>query len=281
MRLDAIVIGDRVRKEMGDIHSLAASIKRHGLLHPVVVKTDRTLVAGHRRVEAARRLGWEEIAVTVVDVEDLLSAERDENQERKDFTPTEAVAIGRLIEEQERPKALARSELGRMKGAAAKAGKHLAAESATSRGDVRQIASKAVGMGHEKYSQAKAVVDAAEADPERFGDLPTQMDETRNVSGTHREMERRKGKPDKKKVPLNKAGKNPERIQEQHLRAGIWQQVRDALINLTSLPDAVEVVAIVRAHARDKTLVDKKLKPAINWLREFSDGWSKGNGRES
>lgn len=100
MKIDNIIVGDRVRKDMGDLATLAASIKQHGLLHPVVVKRDRTLVAGHRRIEAVRHLGWREIPVTVIDVEDLLSAERDENTERKDFTPTEAVAIGKLIEEQ-------------------------------------------------------------------------------------------------------------------------------------------------------------------------------------
>lgn len=271
MLIDSILIGNRVRKEMGDLQSLAASIKRHGLMHPVVVKTDRTLVAGHRRVEAARRLGWEEIAVTVVDVEDLLSAERDENQERKDFTPTEAVAIGRLIEEQERPRAFANS----------RAGKAPVGDSPPGRGRVREIAAAAVGMGGKKYEFAKAVVAAAETDPKHFGDLPEQMDETGNVGGAYREMERRKGTHKGKKVSLSKTGKNVERIQEQQLRAGIWQQVRDALVNLTSLPDAVEVVAIVRAHARDKTLVDKRLKPAINWLREFSDGWHKGSSDEN
>src|SRR5690348_10441651 len=104
MRIDSIIIGDRFRKDMGDIQSLAASIKRHGLLHPVVVKKDKTLVAGHRRIEAVRRLGLQEIAVTIIDVEELLTAERDENTERKDFTPTEAVAIGLLIEEQHKAK---------------------------------------------------------------------------------------------------------------------------------------------------------------------------------
>jgi ParB family chromosome partitioning protein len=44
LRIDEILIGDRVRKDMGDIESLAESMKRHGLLHPVVVKTDGTLV---------------------------------------------------------------------------------------------------------------------------------------------------------------------------------------------------------------------------------------------
>lgn len=285
MKLDNIIVGDRVRKDMGDLAALAASIKRHGLLHPVVVKKDRTLVAGHRRIEAARRLGWEEITVTIIDVEDLLSAERDENTERKDFTPTEAVAIGRLIEEAERPRAQERSRQAAIRNAARKRDEHGhivpnhdKVETA-SHGQTRDVAAKAVGMGVTAYREAKEVVMAAELDQAAFGDLPSQMDESRNVHGAHREMRRRKGKGGKN-VPLNKAGKNLERLQAQQFRAGIWQQVKDALIHLTSLPDAVEVVAIVRAHARDKTFVDKKLTTALKWLREFSDGWSKGNGKD-
>lgn len=189
MKLDAIAVGDRVRKDMGDIESLAESMKRHGLLHPVVVKKDRTLVAGHRRIEAAKRLGWEDISVTMIEVEDLLSAERDENTERKDFTPTEAVAIGRLIEEQERPKALQRRLDGAARGGA-KAG-HV--DSTEPVGAVSEIAARALGMGRPKYNQAKAIVAAAESNPEKFGDLPARMDETGNVHGTHKELERRRG----------------------------------------------------------------------------------------
>lgn len=278
MNLDSIVIGERVRKEMGDVQSLAASIKRHGLLHPIVVKKDKTLVAGHRRLEAARRLGWQEIAVTVIDVEDLLTAERDENTERKDFTPTEAVAIGRLIEEQHKAKILIQEASRKSQRGAERFTKLKELSGVDPLGQTRDAAARAVGLSTASYARARRVVAAAEADPENFGDLPTHMDDTGNITGAHREMERRNGK--SKKVSLSKTGKNVDRIQEQQLRAGIWQQVRDALINLTSLPDAVEVVAIVRAHARDKTLVDKKLKPAINWLREFSDGWSKSSGNE-
>lgn len=278
MKLDSIIVGDRVRKDLGDIESLAASIKRHGLLHPVVVKKDRTLVAGHRRIEAARRLGWHDITVTVIDVDDLLSAERDENAERKDFTPTEAVAIGRLIEERHREKIAAQEFARKSQHGAERFTPIKERSGAEPVGETRDAAAEAVGLSAASYDRARRVVIAAEADPDRFGDLPAKMDETGNISGTHREMQYRKGKPSKKKVALSKAGKNPGRIQEQQMRAEIWQQVRDALINLTSLPDAGEVVAIVRAHARDKTLVDKKLTPALKWLREFSDGWRKGSG---
>lgn len=284
VEIDSIILGERVRKDMGDLGSLAESIKRHGLLHPIVVKKDNTLVAGHRRIEAARLLGWNEIPVTVIDVEDLLSAERDENTERKDFTPTEAVAIGRLIEKQHQAKI---SEQASERARRAVLVREIKAGRSSGNipppdpiGRTRDVAASAVGLDPTSYYKAQKVVAAAEEDPQRFGDLPTQMDETGSVAGAHREMERRKGKHSGKKVPLNRAGKNPERIQEQQFRAGIWQQVKDALIHLTSLPNAEEVVAIVRAHARDKEFVDKKLAPALKWLREFSDGWRKGNGKD-
>lgn len=187
MKIDAIRIGDRVRKDLGDIASLAESIKRHGLLHPIVIKTDSTLVAGHRRLEAVKSLGWDEIMVTVIDVADLLSAERDENTERKDFTPTEAVAIGRLIEDQEKPKALER-KLANLRNQ-----DHRSPETGFRQGAVADIAANAVGMGVTKYAQAKEVVTAAESNPEIFGDLPERMDETGNVMATHNEMKRRQG----------------------------------------------------------------------------------------
>lgn len=192
MRLDQIVIGERVRKDMGDLKGLAESIKRHGLLHPVVVKADKTLVAGHRRVEAVKLLGWDTVPVTPIDVEDLLSAERDENAERKDFTPTEAVAIGALIEERERPHAeQARRDAGR-KAHAVRRGDAVAGQYPTTRLSVADKAAAALGMERKRYTRAKEIVAAAAADPEKFGDLPAQMDETQNVLGTHRELLRRR-----------------------------------------------------------------------------------------
>jgi len=142
-------------------------------------------------IEAARLLGWEAIPATVVEVADLLAAERDENAERKDFTPTEAVAIGALIEATHRAKIARQShdlhvQAGKIRhGISTNSKRDLA-------GPTSLTAARAVGMGAGKYEKAKAVVAAASAEPERFGDLPSRMDETGNVSGAHREMERRK-----------------------------------------------------------------------------------------
>lgn len=194
-RIDDIVIGERVRKNMGDIESLAASIKRHGLLHPVVVKNDGTLIAGHRRLEAAKRLGWKEIPVTMIEVDDLLSAERDENEERKSFTPTEAVAIGLLIEEQHRAKIEATKHSLSVQAGRIARGTFVVNKNEgriPPNGPSHAAAARAVGMGSSSYFRARAVVAAADAEPEKFGDLPETMDDTGNVSGAHREMERRK-----------------------------------------------------------------------------------------
>lgn len=183
MKINEIQIGDRVRKDMGDLEALAESIKRHGLLHPVVVKSDGTLIAGHRRIAALQLMGQEDIPVTVIEVEDLLSAERDENVERKDFTPTEAVAIGLLIEERLKPLQFI-NKISNLNNAIV--------ESNESIPSTKKVIPAQLGMGVTKYYQAKAVVAAAKEDPEQFGDLPQQMDETGNVSGAHTEMKRRK-----------------------------------------------------------------------------------------
>lgn len=191
--IDRIVIGDRVRKDMGDLDALMASIRAVGLLHPVVIKPDGTLVAGHRRVEAVKRLGQAQIPVTVIDAHDLLRAERDENEARKDFTRSEAVAIARMIEEQERPLALQRLREGAEKSREIKTGSDSGnlPEAVPRYREVADVAAAAVGMSRHTYKHAKAVIDAAARDPGAFGDLPDAMDATGNVNGTHQELKRR------------------------------------------------------------------------------------------
>jgi ParB family chromosome partitioning protein len=65
MPVSAIIIGERHRKDMGDLASLARSIRDIGLLHPIVVSQDGLLLAGGRRLEACKMLGWQDIPVTI------------------------------------------------------------------------------------------------------------------------------------------------------------------------------------------------------------------------
>ncbi len=95
MTIAAIKVGRRHRKDLGDIAGLAASMDEIGLLHPPVVTPDRKLIAGERRLHAAKRLGWKTIPVTVVDLDAVVRGEFAENAHRKDFTVSEAVVQAR------------------------------------------------------------------------------------------------------------------------------------------------------------------------------------------
>jgi ParB-like nuclease domain len=191
--IDQIQVGQRHRQDMGDIAGLAASIKDVGLLHPVVVSTDHRLIAGARRLGALKHLGRTEAPVVIVsgleDALQRLQAERDENECRKKFTPSEAVALGRAIEALERPKAKQRQcQLG---GRPRKNGGKLPLVSG--KGKTRDRVAAVVGMSGRTYDKAKTVVDAAEADPEQFRDLPVMMDAKGKVSGAYKELLKRKG----------------------------------------------------------------------------------------
>ena len=121
-----IKIGTRHRKEMGDIPALAASIESIGLLHPVVLRPDKRLVVGARRIAAYRHLGRDKIpartASNLAELSDFLRAEADENTCRKHFDPVEGVGLAAAIRKAYKPKAEAAETEGRKAGGK-KAGK--------------------------------------------------------------------------------------------------------------------------------------------------------------
>ncbi len=82
----------RFRKDLGDLADLKKSIKKHGLIHPIVVDSQGNLIAGERRRQACKELGIEP-EVRVVDFDKPQLAEIDENTCRKDFTPREIYEI--------------------------------------------------------------------------------------------------------------------------------------------------------------------------------------------
>lgn len=74
--------------EPEDIKSLADSIAELGLLNPITIDQNHTLIAGRHRLEAAKLLGWTEIECTVTDLQGLQAelAEIDENFVRKNLS---------------------------------------------------------------------------------------------------------------------------------------------------------------------------------------------------
>lgn len=93
----SIRVGHRFRHDLGDLDELCTSIEQLGLLQPITITPDGTLVCGARRLAAVKRLGWERVKVWITSTVSTrlaeVLAERDENTIRKPFTPTEAAAL--------------------------------------------------------------------------------------------------------------------------------------------------------------------------------------------
>lgn len=92
LKISDVKIGQRVRDEYGDMEALADSIKKHGLLHPIVVDSDYNLIAGCRRLLACERIGLTEIEAKVLEdisEKELRVLELEENIRRKDLTELE------------------------------------------------------------------------------------------------------------------------------------------------------------------------------------------------
>ena len=99
--LDSIAIGVRHRKDLGDLATLKESIESLGLLQPITVTPDGTLLCGRRRLEAVKELGWRTVRVWVrsgiSDELKGLMALQDENLLHKPFSPTEAETLYREL----------------------------------------------------------------------------------------------------------------------------------------------------------------------------------------
>lgn len=186
MKLRDIRVGKRHRQNVGDVRSLAASIAKLGLLHPIVVDGRGRLVVGARRLAAVRSLGWKDVTVRVVrdlsDAAAALRAERDENVERKGFTPSEQVSIARAL------LPLERIDAKRRQGT--RTDKHRGHCPPSSAGKTRDKLADVVGTSARTLAKAVAVCDAAERDPKRYGPLLERMDRSGNVHGAFRQLER-------------------------------------------------------------------------------------------
>ena len=93
--VNEIIVKKRIRQNPEDIESLAESLKRYGQITPILISKKNILIAGERRLEAAKYLGWRTINTVVSDCSDELARlelEVEENVQRKDFT-TEEIAM--------------------------------------------------------------------------------------------------------------------------------------------------------------------------------------------
>jgi len=104
--------------EVGPLEELAASIRAHGVIQPIIVRETETghqIVAGERRWRAARIAGLTEVPVVVQDVADpaMLEIALIENIQREDLNPIETA---RAYERLSRDLGLSQEEIARRTG---------------------------------------------------------------------------------------------------------------------------------------------------------------------
>lgn len=159
---------------------MAQSINEVGLLHPIVIDSQKNLIAGARRIKAVQTLGWTRIPVHIVDLKDLGKGEFHENVARKGFTPSEMVAVKRALEPEIKADAEERMKAGQPSANLAQ-------------GETRDIVSSFAGVSHGTLAQAETVVEAAEHEPEKYGTLLEKVDSGEvSVSSAERQIKREK-----------------------------------------------------------------------------------------
>ena len=115
----------RTRMDEGSLYELAESIKAQGVMQPILVRPvagDRfEIIAGERRMRAARLAGLDEVPVLVKDVPDESAAAMAliENIQREDLNPLEeAQGLKRLTDEFGLTHEMAAQAVGRSRSAA-------------------------------------------------------------------------------------------------------------------------------------------------------------------
>ena len=193
-----VKVPQRTRKDLGDIEAFAARMLAvGGQLEPIVVDPDMHLIAGERRLRACQHLGWDvDIVVTASAKTELerLDLEWAENDDRKDFTPEERLRYARRRQELETAAAAERKREGQAKGGdvrAAQASGIVVPEACANDegGRAKTRAAKAAGFPSRKAMEAtETTVQAAEADPVKYGPYLEELNRTGRATGIARRL---------------------------------------------------------------------------------------------
>lgn len=274
LAIDEIEIGDRYRKDLGDLDDLAMSIVENDLIHPIAITSDGRLVAGHRRLEACRRLGWSEVPVRVLtsisDAVGLLLAERDENECREPPKVSEQVAMGLAIEALEKPKAKARQ------GARTDLDQHRETVTQGSEPRVREKVGAALGISGVTYDRARLVVTTAN-DPDAPEDVRkvasqalAEMDATGKVKGAWRKtLDARDGKlvaPEE--PPATPTGRDLTRARAHLRRAHDLAATLRGFVRALEDGTAIDARRVRAASLEESRQIARDLKESLAALRK-------------
>ncbi len=100
--IDSIIVTDRARQDMGDMEDLIRSIKEKGIIQPITLDDKLNLLAGGRRLTAAKALNLKTIPAIIrpfIDTVDSAEIELMENVHRRDFSWQEKAKLVKKIDD--------------------------------------------------------------------------------------------------------------------------------------------------------------------------------------
>lgn len=264
MKIDEIIVKDRIRKDTGGIMELVNDIKANGLINPVTVNTDHVLLAGYRRLTACKALGWTDIPAHMVSTESEeqeLRIEISENEMRKEFSMTERLDYARRLQRIESIKADQRQ----------KDGKYLSQNSDKGRTD--EIVSKQTGIGsRDTLRKAQVIAENKDKfDPEEFKDwddgklstnkLYTQLKQQKSEL----EQQNSKLKHDLENQQIKEVVKTVEKIPAD------YEDLKKANVRLYNenkkhIEEAQEWERKYKASGKVEPTLDQKASKDIDWL---------------
>jgi len=255
--IDKIVVGDRIRKDFGDIQELAEDIKENGLINPPVVNKEYVLLAGERRLRACKSLGWPQIEVRMMDTRDAeheLRIEITENELRKEFTWTERLEYARRLERIESINAKERML----------AGKAINPTANLPQGETRNIVAAQLGTSATQLRKAQAIADNRDLlDPADFAD----WDEGR--LSTNKAYQRIKAAKEQAERERNQARQELDAAQQD--LADAWQAQEDAETEVVVLKRKLESIDKPKPEIVEREVESKAARKRISELEHERD----------
>lgn len=143
--------------------SFVANVRDNGILVPLAILANGTIISGHRRWQAAQECGLDTVPVHVVN----FNSDLDERQallnynRQRDKTFSQKMAEAAELEAIEREKAKKRISDAGKSSAPGRKGKETLPD--LSKGQTRDTVAQAIGLSGRSYDKAKKVVTAARA----------------------------------------------------------------------------------------------------------------------
>ena len=186
--ISEIKIKERFRKDIDDRKSLTNDIAKQGLLQPILISTDKILVAGFRRLKSCEELGWKNIPYTMIDLKNLdpRSCEISENTERINFRISDIMGITEYVE---------KTRIGHRP----KKGSNLLPFPT---GKTSDIVAKLAGISAGQALKIIAISKAVKKAPKKYKSLLDDIDsKKKSINTVHQKLQIETRKPSKVKIP--------------------------------------------------------------------------------